>query len=178
MSNSLLDQLKKTGLVDEQQAKRGLKDQRKLAKQQRNSKTRLADEGKQHVQHQQADKVKRDRELDQQRQQTAEQKAIQAQIKQLIEMNRLTEYEGDIAHNFSDKKVVQKIYVSEAVHKQLSRGRVAIVKTGGKYELVPTVVAEKIHLRDEGCIIKRGEPQQSDEDDLYADYKVPDDLMW
>ena len=98
--------------------------------------------------------------------------------KQLIEMNCLSEYEGDIAHNFTDNKVVRKIYLSEAVHKQLSRGRVAIVKLNGGYKLVPTAVAEKIRLRDEDCIIQRGEPQQSDEDDFYADYEVPDDLMW
>jgi len=178
MSNSLFDQLKKTGLVDEKQAKKGLKEKRKQAKQQRNSKTRLVDEGKQRVLQQQVKKVKHDRELDLQRTQEVEDKAIQAQIKHLIEMNCLSGYEGDIAYNFTDKKVVKQIYLSELVHKQLSKGSVAIVKLNGKYELVPTRVAEKIRLRDESCIIKRGEPQQKEEDDFYADYKVPDDLMW
>ena len=178
MGNSLLDQLKKTGLVDEKQAKKGLKEKRKQVKQQRKNKTKGLDEDKLSVQQVQAEKVKRDRELDLQRKQEAEHKAIQAQIKQLIEMNRQSQYEGDVPYNFTDDKIVKKIHVSETIHKQLSLGRLAIVKLDENYELVPAGVAEKIRLRDEARVIQCGESQQSDEDDYYADYKVPDDLMW
>ena len=41
------------------------------------------------------------------------------------------------------------------------------------------MVAEKIMLRDESCIVSNATTQlESGEDDPYVDYKVPDDLMW
>jgi uncharacterized protein YaiL (DUF2058 family) len=45
--------------------------------------------------------------------------------------------------------------------------------------VIPSVVAEKIMLREASCIVSN-EPTQREhgEDDPYADYKVPDDLMW
>ena len=62
----------------------------------------------------------------------------------------------------------------------LSSGRLAIAKLDERYELVPMAVAEKIKQRDEQCIILRehNEKQEVDENDPYADYQIPDDLMW
>jgi len=45
--------------------------------------------------------------------------------------------------------------------------------------VIPSVVAEKIMLREASCIVSNATTQLEDgEDDLYADYKVPDDLTW
>jgi uncharacterized protein YaiL (DUF2058 family) len=65
----------------------------------------------------------------------------------------------------------------------LGKGQIAIVKLGELYELVPTAVAEKIKQRDEGLVVMLSEntsvsTDQVDEDDPYADFKIPDDLMW
>ncbi|MDH5217795.1 MAG: DUF2058 domain-containing protein, partial [Gammaproteobacteria bacterium] len=58
--------------------------------------------------------------------------------------------------------------------------RLAIAKLGGVYELVPTAVAEKIKQRDEQYIITTGNRDEAepDENDPYADFQIPDDLMW
>jgi len=176
MGNSLLDQLKKTGLVDEKKANKAQKAKHKQAKKQRQEKT--IDEDKLRLQQLQAEKVKRDRELNLQRKEEADKKAIQAQIVQLIELNCITDYEGEISYNFTDNKVIKNLHLSAEIHKQLSRGRLAIVKLGNDYKLVPTAVAEKISLRDSASIIQCETAQHDDEDDCYADYKVPDDLMW
>jgi len=176
MVNSLLDQLKKSGLVDEKKANKAQKAKQKQAKKQRQN--RAVDDGKLLLQQQQAEKIKRDRELNLQRKNEADKKAIQAQIRQLIELNRVTDYDGDIAYNFTDEKIIKSIYLSEQVHKQLNQGQLAIVKLGGNYKLVPSAVAEKIVQRDATIIVQCNAPQQENEDDSYADYKVPDDLMW
>jgi len=176
MSSSLLDQLKKSGLVDEKKANKVQKAKQKQAKKQRQNRT--IDEGKLLLQQQQAEKVKRDRALNLQRKDEADKKAIQAQIRQLIELNQITDYDGDIAYNFTDKKIIKSLHLSELVHKQLSQGRLAIVTLGDHYKLVPSAVAAKIAQRDETIIIQCNRPQQESEDDGYADYKVPDDLMW
>jgi uncharacterized protein YaiL (DUF2058 family) len=181
MGNSLFDQLKKSGLVDEKKAKKVKQSQYKARKQKsKKDSGDPVDEAKVLAQKAQEEKVERDRLLNQQKKEEAERKAIAAQIKQLIETNVIEDRDGDIAYNFTDANVVKRMFVSERVHKHLMSGRLAIAKLGDGYELIPTPVAEKIKLRDAQCIISCDhsvEPAK-DEDDPYADYQIPDDLMW
>ncbi len=181
MGNSLLEQLKKSGLVDKNKAQQAKHSQYKSQKQKtkRGSPDKL-DEAKLLAQQAHAEKVERDRQLNQQKQEELERKAIAAQVKQLIEINRVKDRDGDIVYNFADGNVVKRLYVSELVHKHLASGRLVIARLGEGYELVPMPVAEKIKQRDAQCIIQSdhgAEPKQ-DGDDPYADYKIPDDLMW
>ena len=181
MGNSLLEQLKKSGLVDKNKAQQVKQSQYKSQKQKtkRGSPAKV-DEAQLLVQQAHAEKVERDRELNQKKQEEIERKAIAAQVRQLIETNRVKERDGDIVYHFADGNVVKRLYVSEQVHKHLTAGLLAIVKLGDGYELVPMAVADKIKQRDDRCIIQaeHAAPPVQDEDDPYADYKIPDDLMW
>ena len=176
---SLQEQLLKAGVVDEKKAKQIKKDKRKKAKQVPKGQT-LKDETKELAKQVLLDKAQRDREINLEQQKIAEQKAIAAQIKQLIESNRIDRGEGDIAYQFTDGKKIKKLYVTSLLQNQLSRGLIAIVKLGEGYELVPTVVADKIAQRDDGIVLLKNQPgaDEVDEDDPYADYQIPDDLMW
>ena len=181
MGNSLFEQLKKTGLVDDKKAKKIKHSQYKSKKQQgKKGAPPETDETALRVQQLQAEKAERDRQLNQLKKQEAERKAIAAQIRQLIETNRVEEGDGDIVFNFTDDNVVKRIYVSEQVHKNLVAGRLAIAKLSEAYALVPAAVADKIKQRDAQCIIQSEPSAESEpgEDDPYADYKIPDDLMW
>lgn len=179
MGGSLFDQLKKTGLVDKNKAQQASKKKHRQNKQQKGKKAGKPDENKLRAQQVQAEQAARDRELNLKQKQAAEQKAIAAQIRQLIEMNRIDD-DGDIGFNFVDDSNVQQIYVSEKVQDELVRGQLAIIKLQNRYDLVPSKVAEKIALRDSSCVILCNAVSaiDSDDDDLYADYRVPDDLMW
>lgn len=178
--SSLQDQLMKAGLVDAKKAKQTQKDKRKAAKIQNKSRQIVVDETKLQAQQVKAEKAARDRELNAQLKAQADRKAIAAQIKQLITLNAQSKGHGDIAYNFTDGKQIKKIFVSAAVQNLLVRGRLIIVKLGDSYELVPFPVAEKIAERDESVVIalRTAQEAQSDEDDPYADYQIPDDLMW
>lgn len=180
--SSLQDQLLKAGLVDAKKAKKNQKDKRKADKVQKKSKQEVVDENKLQAQKTRDEKAARDRELNAQRQAEAERKAILAQIKQLIQMNAQSKGHGDIAYNFTDGKQIKKIYVNAEVQRLLTRGRLAIAKLGEGYELVPTPVAEKIAERDDTFIVSLSEVSAEvageDEEDPYADYQIPDDLMW
>lgn len=181
MGNSLFDQLQKSGLVDEKKAKKAKHGQFKNKKQKAKKGTpKPVAEATLLAQKAQAEKVERDRELNQQRKDEAERKAIAAQIKQLIEVHSLKDADGDIVYNFADANVVKRLYVSAQAHKLLVAGRLAIAKLGETYKLVPLVVAEKIIQRDAQCIIMCDQVSDAplDEDDPYADYQIPDDLMW
>lgn len=181
MANSLIDQLKKTGLVDKKKAHKAKHDQYKNKKQKpkKGSAVQL-DDAKLLVKKTQAEKVERDRQIDQQRKEEADRKAIAAQIIQLIETNRVEDRDGEIVYNFTDANVVKRLFVSELIHKHLMSGQLVIARLGEAYELVPKPVAEKIKQRDTDCIISTDHEVEGEQDneDPYADYKIPDDLIW
>ncbi|MCK5444041.1 MAG: DUF2058 domain-containing protein [Rhodospirillaceae bacterium] len=180
MGNSLQDQLLKMGIADDAQAKKIKSEKRKQTKQQRKNKVEIVDQKKLLVEKATAEKKERDRQLNQQKKVDAEQKAVVAQIKQLIETNRLLTGDEEIPYNFIENNIVKNIYVSEVIRDQIGRGKAAIVKMGDRYEVVPAAIAEKIHIRDENRVILQNDRQHDDqkEDDLYANYQIPDDLMW
>lgn len=63
---------------------------------------------------------------------------------------------------------------------QIAEGRLAIVKLGQQYEVVSTEVARKIQSRDAASVIVFNEQNKTADvvDDAYAEYQVPDDLIW
>lgn len=180
---SLQDQLLKAGLIDVKKAKQAKKEKRKETNVARRSAEPVVDEVKQQIELTRAEKAERDRELNRQRNEELQQKAVAAQIKQLIENHRQSKEagQGDVEYNFTDGKVIKKIRVSAAVQQQIIRGQLAVVRLGEGYELVPRIVADKISLRDEKAVIvanTKASAVQEDEDDPYKDYVIPDDLMW
>jgi len=179
MSNALQEQLLKAGLTTEKKVKKENHAKRKKAKLQKKNKVKEVDESKLLAQKAAEEKRKRDQELNKQKEDAAKQKAIIAQIKQLIEMNNVSANEGETAYNFEDNKVIKRVYVTDAQHDQISRGKLAIAKFDEKYNVIPIVVANKIKDRDASYIIVLNDSASTDEiDDEYADYKIPDDLMW
>lgn len=179
MANSLKDQLLKAGLVDTRKISRVVKEKKKQEKQQRKHKIETVDEAKLNAQKALQEKVERDRQLNFERDEQARHKAIVAQIKQLIEVSRLSREGAEIAYNFTDGVKIKKILVTPSMLEQLSNGRLAVVVFDEQYSVVPKSVAEKIKLRDEKYVVVSNVLQQTDDaDDPYAEYKIPDDLMW
>lgn len=176
---SLQDQLLKAGLADAKKAKQIKKEKRKQARQVPKGQ-QAVDETKLAAKQSMAEKAERDRELNRQRQAEAEQRAIAAQIKQLIAVNKVSRGEGDVAYQFAHGKKVKKLYVTSLLQEQLSKGLLAIVEYEDSYELVPAKVAEKISQRDAQRVLVKNDASKEviDEDDPYADYQIPDDLMW
>jgi len=182
MAGSLQDQLLKAGLADADKAKKLDREKRKQAKVARRSSVELIDEDKELAREARAEKVRHDRELNQALNSKAQRKAINAQIKQLIENNKLAKGRGEVGFNFTDGKKVKKLYVNGLEQKQLSAGRLAIVKQGDQYELLPRPVADKIAERDADrvilCAVTSEADLSAEEQDWYKDYDIPDDLMW
>ena len=179
MGNSLQDQLIQAGLATEKQFRKAnaTKQHQKKKKGQRDPQP---SESARAAQKARAEKADRDRKLDEVRKAKAERKALVAQIRQLIDENRLERgEEAEVGYHFQDGGKIRKIFVTEAMQRQLGNGQLAIVKLGGRYDLVPPVVAGKIRERDPAFVVERqvSEPE-STEDDPYHDYKVPDNLMW
>lgn len=182
MAGSLQDQLLQAGLADKKKASKVKKDKQKQAKVQRRSKTEFVDDTKLQVQVARKEKVENDRLLNEKKNAEAEIKAIAAQVQQLIKVNRLSRARAEIDYNFTDNKKIKKILVDSTMLEQLSKGRLAIVMLDSKYEVVPAVIAEKIKMREPDKVIVCNDRIEAvtdiDDDDPYADYQIPDDLMW
>jgi hypothetical protein len=179
--SSLQDQLLKAGLVDKKKAAKVSKEKRKSQKVKHKSKQIAVDETKEAAIKVRAEKFARDKQLNEERKAAGEVKAIAAQIKQLIQMNCQSKGEGEnvVGYNFTDGKQIKKIYVAPITQKQLANGRLAIVKLDNEYELVPAIVADKISQRNASVVLSQQlATSEPEDDDPYADYQIPDDLMW
>ena len=86
--SSLQDQLLKAGLVSKDKATKAKSAKRKQAKINRKHKIETIDEDKQAAEKQMAEQAENARNLNQEKNAKAEEIAIQAQIKQLIQVNQ------------------------------------------------------------------------------------------
>jgi hypothetical protein len=180
MNNPFQEQLLKAGLVTKQQVNKVKQEKKQKNKQQHSKKAAPIDEARLKAQKAADEKAKRDRELNKKKQEDAQKKAISIEINQLITDNCLARSDDcEIIYNFEHNKKVKRIYVNEEMKQQIIQGKLGIARIEGRYELVPKTVAEKILQRnDKRIILFSPEQQTADENDPYADYQIPDDLMW
>lgn len=180
MSNPFQDQLLKAGLVSKKQIQKANKAKHDKKKQQ-GSKKKAApvDETKIAAQKAAKEKADQDRELNRKKEQQARKKAVSAEINQLIIKNRIERGDDcEIAYNFTHGGKVNRIYISNGMKQQIIQARSGIVSIDGRYELVPRAVAEKIQKRDESRVILFSDEGIMKKDDEYAEYQIPDDLIW
>jgi uncharacterized protein len=176
--NALQAQLLKAGLVDAKKAKK-INQQQQHAKKTGQDQTDL--EIKQALALAQQEKLAKDQALNQQRQAELERKTAEANIKQMLTQHQLKDIQGDTAYQFIDQQKVKKIYVTQALYEQIVAGRVWVARLDTSYVLLPRPLGEKIEQRAPAVIVVNNslnKEQISDEDDPYAAYVIPDDLMW
>ncbi len=150
MGNPFQDQLLKAGLVNKKQVNKAQHEKRVSKKQHNNSKdTETARKIAQEL----AAQKKRDKELNRQHADEKRQRERLAQVKQLIEQNRLDKDDRGEAYNFVDGNKIKRIYVAAEIADQLSRGQAAIVKLGASYEVVLAKVARQIASRDKDTVL-------------------------
>lgn len=174
--------------LQEQMLKAGLVSSKKMDKVKRTAKkSRVqAREARAAVEDNKKAQLERDKQLNEQQKLAVLSKEYRAQIKQLIEMNRIEVSRGTISFNFTDNNLIKKIMVDKPTQTQLINGRLAIARLVGEkedenpYAIIPASVADKIAQRDASAIVLNSalSEEAEDEDDPYADFKVPDDLMW
>lgn len=180
---SLQEQLIKAGLVDERKAKKAAQEKQKQANQARRNKSRPQKPVNSAAQQRKAKQAERERLLNEKHQQQRKQKEIAAQVKQLIETNKLDRSKADISYRFVYKKKIKTIQVTEEQKKQLTSGQMVIatmvLPNLRAFEIVSPAIAQKIAERDETAVVTfEDDKKEADADDPYADYQIPDDLTW
>lgn len=179
--SSLRDQLLKAGVASKKQHQQARTQKKKQKKQgvdvQAEQRKRLDEERKQ--------KIERDKELNRQREAERAEKEKQAQIRQIIQTNTIARDDGENSYSFVDNKKIKKWYLADKQINELSSGRLALARLADdEYALISGKVAERLaeRLADEAdkylLVNNKGKQEEVDEDDPYADYQIPDDLMW
>ena len=150
MGNPLQEQLLKAGLASKKQAKKAEHEKRISRKQNDgNSPAAVSNQARE----EQTAKEQRNRELNLQRAEETRLREQKAQVKQLIETNRLPKDDRGEPYHFVEQNKIKRLFVSEEMTDQLSRGQLAIVKLGTGYEVVPAKVARQIASRDQGAVV-------------------------
>ncbi len=180
MAGSLQDQLLKSGVASKTQAKKATIEKRKKKKQGADQLAAEKAARQAELEKARQEKQAKDKALNDALKAEQNEKAIDAQVKQLIEHHQIKPSDkAETRYQFADGKMIKTLWVDESMLAPLSRAQLRVARLGEGYALVPAVVAERIEQRRADILIPLSSDQQvSDEDDPYADYAIPDDLMW
>lgn len=178
VKNALQAQLLKAGLVDNKKAK-------KLSKQaQHEQRTGQSNEAelKAKIAQDQQHKQEKDHALNSEKQRQLEEKTLKGNIIQMISQHQVKDTEGDIAYQFIDENKIKRVYINQQIYNALVAGSLVVAKDQEHYAYLPKALAERIEQKMSGFILwKKSEDnnqQTTNEEDPYAAYVIPDDLMW
>jgi len=177
VKNALQAQLLKAGLVDNKKAKKLTKQVQHEQRLGQNDDAAL----KADIDRAKQEKIAKDQALNSEKQRILEEKALKASIIQMIKQHKVLQTEGDIAYQFIDDNKIKKVYLSQQVYNALVSGSLVIAKDQESYTYLPKALADKINQKMQGFILVNNSEQNNettDEDDPYAAYVIPDDLMW
>jgi uncharacterized protein YaiL (DUF2058 family) len=177
--NPLQEQLLKAGLAKKSKVDQAAREQ---AKQRAHPAAATPDAIQADAERARIEKVERDRALSAERNAQARAQEIRAQIRQIIEQNRLKP-EGEIDYRFVHDGAIRTVLVTEGARRQLATGALVIVCQDHGFAVIPRAAAEKIEARDPAMIAldhrRTASPTAGDGDDeYYSRFKVPDDLIW
>lgn len=180
MANALQEQLLKAGLASKQKV-------RDVKTQKRRDKKARVDDGssalKLEIAEQKRLQAKKDKALNEQRFAEA---TARGQVRGLV--SEFTQFaikipsHAEIKFNYTLDNKIYSVYIDEKIQSELLKGQLGIVRYEDKSYLVPHKLAERVNLlvpqwcgylwqQDAGKAVEV-------EDDPYADYAIPDDLMW
>ncbi len=176
---SLQDQLLKAGLTSEHNLKVAKSEKRKKQKKKKKGATSNPSDLQQHIEQTKQAQLAKAQEVNAQKQQALKEREDVARVKQILEHHQQSEIRGDVTFNFTYQNKIKEIDVNAVTQKALAAGRLAICVLEGQFYVIPDEPARKIAEVSEAYIVMHALTDDGkDDDDPYADYEIPDDLMW
>lgn len=181
-ANPLQEQLLKAGLVKKSKVAEVAREQNKA----RHGKGPTeASEIQRDAERARAEKAERDRALSAERKAQALSTELRAQARQIIEDKKVPR-SGESEYRFNADGAIRSLLVNDDLRKKLASGTLVIARLGERYELIPRAAGDKVRERDASLIVlDHGqavdtEPAAatSEDDGYYAQFQVPDDLVW
>jgi uncharacterized protein YaiL (DUF2058 family) len=180
--NPLQQQLLKAGLVKKSKAAEVAREQH-LAHHAKAAHTQT--DAQREAERARADKAEHDRALETERKAQARTRELHAQARQIIEDKQVAQA-GEQDYRFEAGGAIRSLRVDDALRKQLASGALVIAQSGERYALLPRAAASKVRERaPEHIVLDHGQATNdaaasttSEDDAYYAQFTVPDDLMW
>lgn len=181
-ANPLQEQLLKAGLVKKGKVAEVAREQNKA----RHGKGPVKpSEIQQEAERARAEKADRDRALAAEQKARARTAELAKQARQIIEDKKVPRT-GELEYRFTVDGVIRTLLVNDTLKQQLSTGVLVIAHLDDGFELLPRAAAEKVRERDASRIVldhgqakdAESDAASTEDDAYYAQFKVPDDLMW
>lgn len=180
--NPLQEQLLKAGLVKKSKVAQVARDQDK-ARHARGAPD--ASDIQREAERVRAEKAERDRALEAERKAQARIGEMRAQARQIIQDKKVPRT-GDSEYRFTADGAIRTLLVNDDLRRKLASGALVIARLGDRYELLPRAAGDKVRERDPALVVlDHGQAagtapaaSSSEEDAYYAQFKVPDDLVW
>ena len=178
--NPLQEQLLKAGLVKKSKVAEAAREQ---AKARHGKGPASPSQAQLDAERTRAEKAERDRALEHERKAQARIAELRAQARQIIQ-DKKEPGAGESEYRFSADGAIRTILVSDEQRRKLSSGALVIARLGDRYLLLPRAAGDKVRERDEAMIVldhgsgSESTEASSEDDAYYAQFKVPDDLVW
>lgn len=133
-----------------------------------------------------AEKAERDRALAAAHKARAQAAELARQARQII-TDKHVPGGGEVPYRFSADGAIRAVAATDAQRTQLAAGTLVIARLGEGFALLPRLAADKVRERDPSLIVlDHGQaaapaaPSQalSEDEAYYAQFEVPDDLVW
>lgn len=178
---SLQEQLLKAGLADEKNAKKIRKEKKKTNKAVRKGQAQADTQLQDSIKAQKAEQIRLDNERNRKIQAEIELKSEHGKVKQMIQQLHIRDVEGEVKFNYVLANKVKSLLVNQATYNALTKGQIGLCSLDEKAYIMPSVAIDKIRQVDEAYVLVLNEAtaiEEGDADDPYADFQIPDDLMW
>lgn len=131
-----------------------------------------------------AEKAERDRALAQQHKDRLRTAELRAQARQIVR-DKHVPAAGESEYRFTADGAIRTILVGDEQRRSLASGALVIARLGERDVLVPRAAADKVRERDAAMIVldhgmgtATADATGSEDDAYYAQFQVPDDLVW
>ena len=178
---SLQDQLMKSGLINKQKAKQVQTEKRRKAKQKKKKGTVERSEVQIAINEHKTQQKQQDLDKNRETQAQLDARAAHGKLIQMIAQHCEKNYQGDIDYHFTFNNKVKRIAVNEKTQQGLVNGSLAICVLNEEFYLINKEAAAKLREIDETVLValhEKVETSEIEEDDPYAEFAIPDDLIW
>lgn len=178
---SLQDQLMKSGLINKQKAKQAQTEKRRKAKQKKKKGTIEVSDVQIAINEQKAQQKQQDLDKNRETQAQLDVRAAHGKLIQMIAQHCEKNYQGEIDYHFTFENKVKRIAVNEKTQQGLIKGSLAICVLNDEFYLINKEAAAKLSEIDASVLValhEKVEISEIEEDDPYAEFAIPDDLIW
>ena len=178
---SLQDQLMKSGLINKQKAKQAQTEKRRKAKQKKKKGSLEISDVQLVINEQKKLQKQQDLEKNKETQAQLDERSAHGKLIQMIAQHCEKNYQGEIDYHFTFEMKVKRIAVNEKTQQGLINGSLAICVLNEAFYLINKEAAAKLLEIDPSVLVALHEKvsaSEIEEDDPYAEFAIPDDLVW